>query len=136
MRLYPRAVKIAQAKSFVEKMDGKYNAMIAQGGTNLSGGQKQRLSIARVVCRDPEIYIFDDSFSALDYQTDRALRNALRRQTGGATTLIVAQRVGTIMNADQILVLDNGRIVGHGTHDELMARGGFYMELYNSQFEQ
>ncbi len=128
-----RAVKIAQASSFVEKMDGKYDAMIAQGGTNLSGGQKQRLSIARAVCRAPEIYIFDDSFSALDYKTDHALRTELRRQTGGATTLIVAQRVGTIMNADQILVLDNGRIVGRGTHDELMKNCPIYIEIAKSQ---
>lgn len=128
-----RAVKIAQAKSFVEKMDGKYNAKIAQGGTNLSGGQKQRLSIARAVCRAPEIYIFDDTFSALDYKTDRALRAELRRQTGGATTLLVAQRVGTIMNADQILVLDNGRIVGHGTHAELMKNCPIYIEIARSQ---
>ena len=128
-----RAVKIAQAKSFVEKMDGKYNAKIVQGGTNLSGGQKQRLSIARAVCRAPEIYIFDDTFSALDYKTDRALRAELRRQTGGATTLLVAQRVGTIMNADQILVLDNGRIVGHGTHAELMKNCPIYIEIARSQ---
>lgn len=128
-----RAVKIAQAKSFVEKMDGKYNAKIAQGGTNLSGGQKQRLSIARAVCRAPEIYIFDDTFSALDYKTDRSLRAELRRQTGGATTLLVAQRVGTIMNADQILVLDNGRIVGHGTHAELMKNCPIYIEIARSQ---
>lgn len=128
-----RAVKIAQAKNFVEKMDGKYNAKIAQGGTNLSGGQRQRLSIARAVCRAPEIYIFDDTFSALDYKTDRALRAELRRNTGGATTLLVAQRVGTIMNADQILVLENGRIVGRGTHDELMKSCPIYIEIAKSQ---
>ena len=115
-----RAVSIAQSTEFVEKMDGDYGAEIAQGGTNVSGGQKQRLSIARAVCRHPEIYIFDDSFSALDYQTDRLLRNALRQETAGVTSLIVAQRIGTIMSADRIVVLDEGRVVGVGTHRELL----------------
>lgn len=127
------AVRVAQAKNFVEKMDGGYDAMISQGGTNLSGGQKQRLSVARAVCRAPEIYIFDDTFSALDYKTDRELRTQLRRHTGGATTIIVAQRVGTIMNADKILVLDKGRIVGQGTHTELMKNCPIYIEIAKSQ---
>ena len=107
-----RAVAIAQGTDFVEKMENTYEADISQSGTNISGGQKQRLSIARAVCRRPEIYIFDDSFSALDYRTDRDLRAALRQETEGVTSLIVAQRIGTIMNADRILVLDEGRVVG------------------------
>lgn len=114
------AIKVAQAEEFVTKMDKTYNADIAQGGTNVSGGQKQRLSIARAVARDPEIYIFDDSFSALDYKTDYVLRKELKNYTKDATSLIVAQRIGTIMNADKILVLDNGHCVGMGTHKELL----------------
>ena len=115
-----RAVSLAQASEFVEKMDGGLATRISQGGTNVSGGQKQRLSIARAICRNPEIYIFDDSFSALDYKTDRTLRAALNDQLGEATKIIVAQRIGTIRNADKIIVLDEGRVVGTGTHDELM----------------
>ncbi|MDR2720286.1 MAG: ABC transporter ATP-binding protein/permease, partial [Nitrososphaerota archaeon] len=114
-----QAIQIAQGTDFVEKMQGGYGAAVAQGGTNVSGGQKQRLAIARAVCRKPEIYIFDDSFSALDYKTDRVLRSKLKQETAGVTSLIVAQRIGTIMDADQIIVLDEGKIVGKGTHDEL-----------------
>ncbi len=128
-----RAVSIAQGTDFVEAMDGGYDATIAQGGRNVSGGQKQRLSIARAVCRDPEIYIFDDSFSALDYRTDRAVREALRRETGGATRIIVAQRVGTIMDADTIVVLDEGRVVGMGRHRDLLRSCDVYREIASSQ---
>ena len=127
------AVKIAQAKSFVEKMDKDYNAHIAQGGTNVSGGQKQRLAIARAIARDPEIYIFDDSFSALDYKTDAALRRDLKKHTGNATNLIVAQRIGTIMHADKIIVLDEGKCVGMGTHKELMKNCEVYQQIALSQ---
>ena len=105
------AVKVAQATEFVEKMDGGYDAHMASGGTNVSGGQNQRLAIARAIARDPEIYIFDDSFSALDYKTDSVLRKELKKYTKDATSLIVAQRIGTIMNADKIIVLDNGEAV-------------------------
>ena len=128
-----KAIKIAQAKSFVEKMDKQYNAHIAQGGTNVSGGQKQRLSIARAIARDPEIYIFDDSFSALDYKTDAALRNDLKKHIGDATVLIVAQRIGTIMNADKIIVLDEGKCVGMGTHKELLKNCEVYKQIALSQ---
>jgi len=131
-----RAVEIAQGKDFVEKMDGAYNEEIAQGGTNVSGGQKQRLSIARAVCRKPEIYIFDDSFSALDYQTDRDLRAALKKETAGVTSLIVAQRIGTIMNADRIVVLDEGSVVGQGTHRELLSSCDVYREIAMSQLSE
>ena len=127
------AAKVAQAKKFVEKLDKKYNAHIAQSGTNISGGQKQRLAIARAVARDPEIYIFDDSFSALDYKTDAALRQALKDYTKDATSLIVAQRIGTIMHADQIIVLDKGKCVGHGTHKELLKNCEIYKEIALSQ---
>lgn len=128
-----RAVRIAQAKNFVEKMDKKYQASIAQRGSNLSGGQKQRLSIARAICRDPEIYIFDDSFSALDNKTDLALRKALKKNINNSTFLIVAQRVGTIINADKILVMDNGKIVAQGKHSELMKKCPIYIEIAKSQ---
>ena len=121
-----KAIEVAQGTEFVEKMDGQYDAHMAQGGTNVSGGQKQRLSIARAIARNPEIYIFDDSFSALDYKTDSVLRKELKKYTSDATSLIVAQRIGTIMNADQIVVLDNGVIVGKGTHEELLKKGGIY----------
>ena len=132
-RKIQQAAKVAQAKIFIEKLDKQYNAHIAQAGTNISGGQKQRLAIARAVARDPEIYIFDDSFSALDYKTDSALRQALKDYTKDATSLIVAQRIGTIMHADQILVLDKGRCVGHGTHKELMKNCEVYKEIALSQ---
>ncbi len=128
-----KAVAIAQGTDFVERMEGGYEGRIAEGGSNLSGGQKQRLSIARAVCRRPEFYIFDDSFSALDYRTDRILRDALRKETAGVTSLIVAQRIGTIMDADTIVVLDEGRIAGIGTHDELMGSSGVYREIVHSQ---
>jgi len=127
------AVTIAQAMPFVEKMEDKFESHIAQGGTNVSGGEKQRLAIARAVCRRPEIYIFDDSFSALDYKTDRQLRHALRQETSGATSLIVSQRIGTIRDADKILVFDEGRLVGMGKHDELMESCAVYQEIAHSQ---
>jgi ATP-binding cassette subfamily B multidrug efflux pump len=131
-----KSVAIAQAKEFVDKMPGTYQGAIAQGGTNLSGGQKQRLSIARAVCRRPEFYVFDDSFSALDYKTDRILRSALKKETGSATTLIVAQRIGTIMDADKIIVLDEGKIAGMGTHRELMENCSIYQEIALSQLSK
>ncbi len=131
-----RAVEIAQGKDFVEKMDGKYSAPIAQGGTNVSGGQKQRLSIARAVVRNPEIFIFDDSFSALDYKTDRVLRSAIKNETGDSTRLIVAQRIGTILDADKILVLDEGKVVGQGTHSELMENCEVYRQIAYSQLSK
>lgn len=131
-----RAVRIAQAQGFVEKMDGGYDAPIVRGGMNVSGGQKQRLSIARAVCREPEIYIFDDTFSALDYRTDRALRAALKEETAGVTTLIVAQRIGTIRDADRIIVLDEGRVVGSGTHSELMEGCRVYREIARTQLSE
>ncbi len=131
-----KAARIAQAKEFVEKMPDTYQSGIAQGGTNLSGGQRQRLSIARAVCRDPEIYIFDDSFSALDYKTDRILRSALKKETKNATTLIVAQRIGTIMDADKIIVLDEGKMVGMGTHRELLKNCKVYQDIALSQLSK
>ena len=130
------AVATAQASEFVEHMDGTYNAVIAQGGTNVSGGQKQRLSIARAIARKPEILIFDDSFSALDYKTDRALRNALNCETRDTTKLIVAQRISTIKDADQILVLDHGKIVGKGIHTELLHNCTEYLEIAQSQLSK
>ncbi len=130
------ALEISQASEFVDKMDGKSNATIAQGGTNVSGGQKQRLSIARAVARKPEILIFDDSFSALDYKTDRVLRSALKERASGATNLIVAQRIGTIMDADTIVVLDHGRAVGIGTHKELLKNCDVYKEIAYSQLSK
>ena len=131
-----RAVRIAQGSDFVERMEGGYRADIAQGGTNISGGQKQRLAIARAVCRNPEIYIFDDSFSALDNKTDRLLRRELKKETAGVTSLIVAQRIGTIMDADQIIVLDEGKIVGKGTHKELLNNCDVYREIAMSQLSE
>lgn len=130
------AVRIAQGSEFVKKMERQYEAEIAQGGTNVSGGQKQRLAIARAVCRKPEIYIFDDSFSALDYKTDRVLRSALKKESQGATSLIVAQRIGTILDADQIIVLDEGKVVGKGTHRELLHNCEVYKEIAMSQLSQ
>ena len=131
-----KAVEVAQGKEFVEKMDDKYESHIAQGGTNVSGGQKQRLAIARAIARDPEIYIFDDSFSALDYKTDSVLRKELKKYTADATSLIVAQRIGTIMNADQIIVLDNGVVVGKGTHKELLKNCEVYKQIALSQLSE
>lgn len=130
------AVSMAQASEFVKKMDGGLSARIAQGGTNVSGGQKQRLAIARAICRRPEIYIFDDSFSALDYKTDRILRTTLDCKLTDATKLIVAQRIGTIRNADKIIVLDAGKIVGVGTHAELMKTCSTYQEIARSQLSE
>ena len=131
-----KAVEVAQGKEFVEKMDDAYEAHIAQGGTNVSGGQKQRLAIARAIARNPEIYIFDDSFSALDYKTDSVLRKELKKYTKDATSLIVAQRIGTIMNADQIIVLDEGKIVGKGTHKELLKNCDVYKQIALSQLSK
>ena len=131
-----KAIEIAQAKEFVEKMENGYETQMAQGGTNVSGGQKQRLSIARAIARDPEIYIFDDSFSALDYKTDRILRKELKEYTKDTTTLIVAQRIGTIMNADKIIVLDEGKIVGNGTHKELLKTCEIYKQIALSQLSE
>ena len=130
------AADIAQAKEFIESRDDRYRTHLAEGGSNLSGGQKQRLSIARAVVKKPDIYIFDDSFSALDYKTDAQLRARLKEVTQEATVLIVAQRVGTIMDADQIIVLDKGEIVGRGTHDELMQSNDIYREIANSQLNK
>ena len=130
------AVHTAQADEFVEKLPDTYDGFIAQGGSNLSGGQKQRLSIARAICRHPEIMIFDDSFSALDYKTDRILRKALDEKCGDTTRLIVAQRIGTIRDADKIIVLDEGRIAGMGTHDELMKNCEVYRQIAFSQLSK
>ena len=131
-----KAVAIAQGREFVEKMENQYKGSIAQGGTNVSGGQRQRLAIARAVCRKPEIYIFDDSFSALDYKTDRVLREALRKETKDTTSLIVAQRIGTIKNADRIIVLEDGEAVGIGTHEELMKNCEVYQQIALSQLSK
>ena len=130
------AVKVAQGKDFVEKMENDYQAHIARGGTNVSGGQKQRLAIARAIARDPEIYIFDDSFSALDYKTDSVLRKELKKYTKDATSMIVAQRIGTIMHADKIVVLDEGECVGIGTHKELLKTCDVYKEIALSQLSE
>lgn len=131
-----KAIEVAQGKEFVEKMNEKYDTHIAQGGTNVSGGQKQRLAIARAIARNPEIYIFDDSFSALDYKTDSLLRKALKEYTKDATSLIVAQRIGTIMNADKIIVLEDGVSVGMGTHKELLKNCDVYKEIALSQLSK
>ncbi len=131
-----RAAHISQAKDFIEQKEGTYDAHVAQGGSNFSGGQKQRLSIARAIARDPQIYLFDDSFSALDYKTDKVLRQALREVAQDATMLIVAQRIGTIRNADKIIVLEDGKAVGIGTHDQLMATCPVYQEIALSQLSQ
>ncbi|MBQ6371209.1 MAG: ABC transporter ATP-binding protein [Firmicutes bacterium] len=128
-----RAAEIAQAMEFIEKKEAGFEEPVAQGGTNVSGGQKQRLSIARALVKKPEIYIFDDSFSALDFTTDKALRAALKKAAGGSTIIIVAQRINTILDADQIIVLDEGRIVGKGNHRELMASCRVYQEIARSQ---
>ncbi|WP_219375323.1 ABC transporter ATP-binding protein [Bacillus mycoides] len=130
------ALEIAQGKEFVERLEGQYEGQISQGGTNVSGGQKQRISIARAIYRKPEIYIFDDSFSALDYKTDRVLRSALRKETKDATTLIVAQRIGTIKDADRIIVLEEGEVVGNGTHEQLMDNCETYQEIAYSQLSK
>ena len=131
-----KAVEIAQGKEFVEKMPNQYDSYLAQRGTNISGGQKQRISIARAIARNPEIYIFDDSFSALDYKTDYTLRKELKKYTKDATTFIVAQRIGTIMNADKIIVLDKGTCVGMGSHKELLKNCDVYKEIALSQLSE
>ena len=130
------SLRIAQATEFVNKMDGKLDAHVARGGTNISGGQKQRLSIARAIARNPEIYIFDDTFSALDYSTEAKLRKELKKYTKDATCLIVASRVGTIIHADKIIVLDNGECVGVGTHKELFNTCKVYKEIALSQLSE
>lgn len=130
------AIKVAQADDFINKMDKGYNSHISSGGTNVSGGQKQRISIARAIARKPEIYIFDDTFSALDYKTDSKLRKELKKYTKDATVLIVAQRIGTIMNADKIIVLDNGKCVGIGTHDYLLKKCSVYKQIALSQLSK
>ncbi len=130
------AVRIAQGAEFVEAKEDGYQSYVSQGGTNFSGGQKQRLSIARAVCRDPEIIIFDDSFSALDYKTDKLLRQALKHELAGVTSVIVAQRIGTIREADRIIVLEEGRVVGDGTHDALMESCAVYREIAYSQLSE
>ena len=131
-----KAIEVAQGKEFVESMPDKYDSYLAQRGTNISGGQKQRISIARAIARKPEIYIFDDSFSALDYKTDFTLRRELKKYTKDATTFIVAQRIGTIMNADKIIVLDKGTCVGMGTHEELLKSCDVYKEIALSQLSE
>lgn len=135
-KLIKEAVKVAQAEDFVLKMPNKYENDIAQGGTNISGGQKQRLSIARAIAKEPEIYIFDDSFSALDYKTDYVLRTELKKYTKDATSVIVAQRIGTIISADKIIVLDSGKMVGIGTHKELLKDCDVYKEIAYSQLSK
>jgi ATP-binding cassette subfamily B protein len=128
-----KALRVAQAEDFVREMPGQLEASISQGGTNVSGGQRQRLSIARALVKRPEIYVFDDSFSALDVATDARLRAALKRETRGAAVIIVGQRVATIADADKILVLEDGEIVGSGTHDELLIGCPTYAEIVDSQ---
>ena len=135
-KMIEKAIEVAQAKEFVESKSEKTNSPITQGGTNVSGGQKQCLAIARAIARDPEIYIFDDSFSALDYKTDRALRSELKQHTKDATILIVAQRIGTIKDADKIIVLDEGKMVGIGKHDELLKNCPVYQEIALSQLSK
>ena len=130
------AIEVAKAKDFVEKMEDGYETQMSQGGTNVSGGQKQRLSIARAIARNPEIYIFDDSFSALDYKTDSSLRKELKKYTADSTMLIVAQRIGTILNSDKIIVLDEGKIVGQGTHKELLQTCEVYKQIALSQLSE
>ena len=131
-----KAIEVAQGKEFVEKLPDKYNYSLAEQGTNVSGGQKQRLSIARAIARDPEIYIFDDSFSALDYKTDFTLRKELKKYTKDATVVIVAQRIGTIKDADQIFVIEDGEIVGSGTHKQLIKTCEEYKEIALSQLSK
>lgn len=130
------AVETAQGKEFIEGLVEQYNGFVSQAGSNFSGGQKQRISIARAICRQPEIFIFDDSFSALDYKTDRLLRTELKKKTSGATKLIIAQRIGTIMDADRIIVLDEGKIVGIGKHKELLNSCSVYREIAESQLSK
>ena len=131
-----KALEVAQASNFVSKKEKGIYSEVSQGGKNFSGGQKQRLSIARALVKKPEIYIFDDSFSALDFKTDIKLRTALKGYVGDATTIIVAQRVSTIMDADNIIVLDEGKIVGQGKHDELLKTCKVYQEIVYSQMDK
>jgi ATP-binding cassette subfamily B protein len=128
-----RAATVAQAVDFIDAMPDGFAGPIAQGGINLSGGQKQRLAIARAIVRRPDVYVFDDSFSALDYATDARLRAALRNETTDATVVIVAQRISTVINADRIIVLDNGQVVGNGTHRDLLDTSPVYREIVASQ---
>ena len=130
------AAQIAQSTEFIESKPEKYNSEIAQGGSNVSGGQRQRLSIARAIAKDPEIFVFDDSFSALDFKTDSKLREALKEKTEGKTVIIIAQRISTILDADQIIVLDEGKIVGKGTHKELMESNEVYQQIALSQLSK
>ena len=130
------ASDIAQARDFIERMDKQYHSFLSEGGSNLSGGQKQRLSIARAIVKQPDIYIFDDSFSALDYRTDAEVRRRLKDITGEATVIIVAQRVASIQNADQIFVLEEGKIIDRGTHDELINNSKIYQEIAKSQTKE
>ena len=131
-----KAAAIAQATEFIDAKPEGYESPIAQGGSNVSGGQKQRLSIARAIAKKPKIYLFDDSFSALDFKTDVALRRALKAETGDSTVIIVAQRISTVLHANQILVLDEGRLVGKGTHAQLMVTCPEYQEIARSQLSQ
>ena len=131
-----KAIEVAQGKDFIEKMENKYESHISAGGSNISGGQKQRIAIARAIARDPEIYIFDDSFSALDYKTDFKLRKELKEYTKDATSIIVAQRIGTVMHADKIIVLEDGKSVGMGTHKELLKNCSVYKEIAYSQLSR
>jgi ATP-binding cassette subfamily B protein len=130
------AAKIAQAENFISEMEHGYESLISQGGTNVSGGQKQRLSIARALVRKAEIYVFDDSFSALDFKTDAKLRAALKDETEESTVIIVAQRVSTVLDADQIIVLDESKVAGIGTHQELMESCEVYQEIVRSQLSE
>jgi ATP-binding cassette subfamily B protein len=130
------AAKIAQAENFISEMEHGYESLISQGGTNVSGGQKQRLSIARALVRKAEIYVFDDSFSALDFKTDAKLRAALKDETEESTVIIVAQRVSTVLDADQIIVLDESKVAGIGTHHELMESCEVYQEIVRSQLSE
>ena len=130
------AAAIAQSTDFIEDKPEGFDSFIAQGGSNVSGGQRQRLAIARAIVRKPEIYVFDDSFSALDFKTDSALRQALARETENATVVIVAQRVSTIMNADRIIVMDEGKVMGIGTHRELLNTCETYQEIVRSQLSE
>ena len=130
------AAEIAQATEFIDSKPEGFDTKIAQGGTNVSGGQKQRFSIARAIAKDPEIYIFDDSFSALDLKTDAALRKALKKKTGNSTVLIVAQRISTILHAEQIIVLDEGKVIGKGTHEELLKTCEVYKQIALSQLSK
>lgn len=131
-----KAAQIAQAMEFISEKHDKFDSEIAQGGTNVSGGQKQRLSIARAIAKNPEIFIFDDSFSALDYKTDVVLRTALKKETKDATTIIVAQRISTILHADRIIVLDEGKVAGIGTHKELLKNCEVYYQIAASQLSK